>query len=108
MSGTRASEDSGAGRRFVDLGLTIDSGMVTHLSLQAAVISDYPTREDSRALYQDGLAFSMKRIGTLRKTGACLDSRFHRHADGVRQLSRKWVWPLDGGQHARRLTPPSC
>jgi arylformamidase len=67
---------------FVDLSHTIEDGMVTYKGLPPPVISDYLSREDSRARYGPGIEFQIGKIEMVANTGTYIDSPFHRYADG--------------------------
>lgn len=69
--------------RFVDLSHTIEGGVVTYPGLPAPAISEFLSREDSRANYANGTEFHIGRIEMVANTGTYLDSPFHRFADGM-------------------------
>jgi arylformamidase len=69
-------------RRFIDLGHTVEHGLLTYKGLPEPVISDYMGREASRAHYADGTAFHIGRIEMVGNTGTYLDAPFHRYAHG--------------------------
>jgi arylformamidase len=71
---------------LIDLSHTVEHGLVTYLGLPAPVVSDYLSREQSRAHYAAGTEFHIGRIEMVANTGTYLDSPFHRFADG-RDLS---------------------
>lgn len=68
--------------RFVDVSHTIEHGLVTYKGLPSPVISDFLSREDSRAHYAQGTEFNIARIEMVANTGTYLDSPFHRFPDG--------------------------
>ncbi len=97
-------------RRLVELSHGIRHGMVTYPGLPGPEISDYLTREASRATYAPGTEFHIGRISMVANTGTYLDSPFHRFGDGADlaalPLSRlvdldgvvvRW-WTANGGQ----------
>ncbi|MFR9776293.1 cyclase family protein [Micromonospora sp. MS34] len=69
--------------RFVELSHVITDGMVTLPDWQPPRITDYLTREDSRARYAPGVEFHVGRIDMIANTGTYLDAPSHRWADGV-------------------------
>jgi kynurenine formamidase len=70
-------------RRLVELSHVIRHGMVTYPGLPAPEVSDYLTREASRARYAAGTEFQIGRISMVANTGTYLDSPFHRFAEGA-------------------------
>jgi len=73
---------SNAHRRLVDLSHTIEHGMITYPGLPAPVISDWLSRDASRARYAAGTMFQMSKIEMLANTGTYLDAPFHRYDGG--------------------------
>ncbi|MFN2512589.1 MAG: cyclase family protein [Pyrinomonadaceae bacterium] len=69
--------------RLIDLSHTIEHGMITYKGLPPPVISDYLTREASRALYAPGTEFHIGNIEMVANTGTYLDSPFHRYEEGT-------------------------
>jgi kynurenine formamidase len=69
--------------RLVDLSHDIEHGLETYRGLPAPVITDFLSRERSRAHYAPGTEFHIGRIDMVANTGTYLDSPFHRHADGA-------------------------
>ena len=69
-------------RRLVELSHVVRHGMVTYPGLPGPEITDYLTREASRARYDQGTEFSIARISMVANTGTYLDAPFHRFADG--------------------------
>jgi kynurenine formamidase len=67
----------------VDLSHVIRDGMVTYPGLPAPEISDFLSREDSRARYAPGTEFQIGRISMIANTGTYVDAPSHRFADGV-------------------------
>ncbi len=68
--------------RFVDVSHTVEHGLITYKGLPSPVISDFLSREDSRAHYAAGTEFNIARIEMVANTGTYLDSPFHRYGDG--------------------------
>jgi kynurenine formamidase len=68
--------------RLIDLSHEIEHGMVTYRGLLAPTISDWLSRDASRARYAPGTTFQMGKIELLANTGTYLDAPFHRYADG--------------------------
>ncbi len=69
--------------RLVDLSHTLRDGLVTYPGLPAPVITDYLSREASRARYAPGTEFHIGRIDMVANTGTYLDAPSHRWGDGV-------------------------
>lgn len=69
-------------RRFVDLGHTVQHELLTYKGLPVPIISDYMSREASKAHYAHGTEFHIGRIDMVGNTGTYIDSPFHRFADG--------------------------
>ena len=72
--------------RLIDVSHTVEHGMITYRGLPAPIITDFLSREDSRAAYAEGTEFHIGRIEMVANTGTYLDSPFHRYAGG-RDLS---------------------
>ncbi len=70
-------------RRLIDVSHEIESGMITYPGLPAPVISDYLSREASRARYAEGTTFQIGRIEMVANTGTYIDAPFHRFEGGV-------------------------
>ncbi|WP_396205140.1 cyclase family protein [Gemmatimonas sp.] len=66
----------------LDLSHTIEHGKVYYKGLPAPVICDFLSREDSRALYDEGTEFHIGRVELITNTGTYIDCPFHRYADG--------------------------
>lgn len=83
---------------IVDLSHDVEHGMITYPGLPAPVISDYMSREESRAHYEVGTEFHIGRIEMVANTGTYLDSPFHRYPDGrdLSQLDLRSVAYLEG------------
>ena len=68
--------------RFIDLGHTIEHGMITYKGMPGPVISDYRSRESSRQYYAEGTEFHIGRIEFVANTGTYVDAPFHRFPAG--------------------------
>jgi len=68
--------------RLVDLSHEIEHGMVTYRGLPAPTISDWLSRDASKARYAAGTTFQIGRMELVANTGTYIDSPFHRYADG--------------------------
>ena len=84
--------------RFVELSHEIDAGMVTYAGLPGPVLSEFMTREGSRAKYSDGTTFSIGRVEMVANTGTYVDAPFHRFGDGpdVADLPLEKLADLEG------------
>ncbi|MCW3815385.1 cyclase family protein [Micromonospora sp. DR5-3] len=71
------------GRRLVELSHVITDGMTTLPGWPAPRITDWLTREASRANYAPGVEFHVARIDMIANTGTYLDTPAHRWADGA-------------------------
>ena len=69
-------------KKMIELSHEIEHGMVTYQGLDAPVICDYWTREESKALYEDESTFQIGKIDMVANTGTYLDVPFHRFEDG--------------------------
>ncbi len=67
---------------FIDLSHTIFDGLVTYKGLPAPIICDYLSRENSKALYEEGTEFQIGKIEMVTNTGTYIDCPFHRFANG--------------------------
>jgi kynurenine formamidase len=65
--------------RLVDLSHEIEHGMVTYRGLPAPTISDWLSRDASRARYAAGTTFQIGKIELLANTGTYIDAPFHRY-----------------------------
>jgi kynurenine formamidase len=85
-------------QRIVDLSHPIHEGMPTYPGLPGPVITDYLTREASRASYAPGTEFQIGRITLVANTGTYVDAPFHRYADGadLAALSLERLADLEG------------
>jgi len=68
--------------RLVDLSHEIEHGMVTYRGLPAPAISDWLSRDASRARYAAGTTFQIGKIELLANTGTYIDAPFHRYEMG--------------------------
>ena len=68
--------------RLIDLSHDIEHGMVTYGGLPAPTISDWLSRDASRARYAAGTTFQIGKIELLANTGTYIDAPFHRYGDG--------------------------
>jgi len=73
-------------KRFVDLSHTVEHGMITYPGLPAPTVSDFLSRQESRAHYSPDTEFHIGRIEMVANTGTYLDTPFHRYPEG-RDLS---------------------
>jgi kynurenine formamidase len=80
--GVAAAPAAGPARRLVELSHVVTDGMVTLPNWPAPRISDWLTREASRANYAPGVEFHVARIDMIANTGTYLDTPAHRWADG--------------------------
>ncbi|MEH0970810.1 cyclase family protein [Micromonospora sp. CPCC 205546] len=71
------------GRRLVELSHPITDGMTTLPGWPAPRITEWLTREASRANYAPGTEFQVGRIDMIANTGTYLDTPAHRFAGGV-------------------------
>ncbi|HEV8383067.1 MAG TPA: cyclase family protein [Gemmatimonadales bacterium] len=72
--------------RLIDLSHEIEHGMVTYRGLPAPTISDWLSRDASRARYAAGTTFQIGKIELLANTGTYIDAPFHRY-DGGRDVA---------------------
>ena len=70
-------------RRLVDVSHVIASGMITYPGLPGPVVSDFLSREESKARYAAGTTFQIGRIEMVTNTGTYLDAPFHRLEEGA-------------------------
>ncbi|MEU6206077.1 cyclase family protein [Micromonospora musae] len=71
------------GRRLVELSHVIHNGLVTLPGWPAPRVSEWLTREASRANYAPGTEFQVGRIDMIANTGTYLDTPAHRFPDGA-------------------------
>jgi kynurenine formamidase len=76
------SPSSNGRKRFIDLGHTVEHGMVTYKGMPGPVISNYRSREMSREYYAEGTEFHIGRIELVANTGTYVDAPFHRFPTG--------------------------
>lgn len=69
--------------RLIDLSHEVADGLVTYPGLPAPVVSDFLSREESRAHYSVGTTFQIGRIELVANTGTYVDAPFHRFEDGI-------------------------
>jgi arylformamidase len=65
--------------RLIDLSHEIEHGMVTYRGMPAPTISDWLSRDASRARYAAGTTFQIAKIDLLANTGTYIDAPFHRY-----------------------------
>ena len=70
-------------RRLIDVSHEVEAGLITYPGLPAPSVSDFLSREASRAHYAAGTTFQIGRIEMVANTGTYLDSPFHRFAEGA-------------------------
>jgi arylformamidase len=75
-------QDINIKNRFIDLGHTVEHGLVTYKGLPPPSVTDYMTREESRQHYAHGTEFHIGRIEMVGNTGTYVDSPFHRYSNG--------------------------
>lgn len=68
--------------RLIDLSHEIEHEMVTYRGLPAPTISDWLSRDASRARYAPGTTFQIGKIELLANTGTYIDAPFHRYDGG--------------------------
>jgi kynurenine formamidase len=68
---------------FIDLSHPIAHGTVTYPGLPALSITDYLSREASKARYAGGTTFQIARIEMVANTGTYLDAPCHRYENGA-------------------------
>ncbi|MEV4488857.1 cyclase family protein [Micromonospora coxensis] len=82
VAGPAAGSGSGD-RRLVELSHVIADGTTTLPGWPAPRITEWLTREASRANYAPGTEFQVGRIDMIANTGTYLDTPAHRYADGA-------------------------
>jgi kynurenine formamidase len=84
--------------RLIDLSHPIAPGMTTYPGLPGPILSDFLSREDSRARYAPGTSFLIARIDMVANTGTYVDAPFHRFAQGsdVADLPLERLADLEG------------
>lgn len=70
-------------RKLIDVSHPIEAGMTTYPGLPGPVVSEFLSREDSRAHYSQGTTFQIGRVNMVVNTGTYLDAPFHRFAEGT-------------------------
>ncbi|MEU7995747.1 cyclase family protein [Micromonospora sp. NPDC049060] len=78
-----AGPDDGSRRRLVELSHVVTDGMTTLPGWPAPRITEWLTREASRANYAPGTEFQVGRIDMIANTGTYVDTPAHRFADGA-------------------------
>jgi arylformamidase len=99
---------------FIELSHEIEAGLITYPGLPAPIISDYMSRENSKANYAEGVTFQIGRIEMIANTGTYLDVPFHRYSEGfdLSDLPLKSIANLRGivvrcNESNRAITPES-
>jgi arylformamidase len=94
-------------RRFIDLSHTVQHELLTYKGLPVPIISDYMSREASKAHYTHGTEFHIGRIDMVGNTGTYIDSPFHRFSDGrdLSELPLESVADLQGIRINGNKTP---
>lgn len=69
--------------RLIDVSHEIEHGMVTYGGMPAPVISDWLSRDASKARYTAGTTFQIGKIDLLANTGTYIDAPFHRYDAGA-------------------------
>lgn len=67
---------------LIDLSHPIANGTVTYPGLPGPVITEFLSREESRAHYEKGTEFQIGHIEMVSNTGTYLDTPFHRYPSG--------------------------
>ncbi len=70
-------------RKLIDVSHEVEAGMITYPGLPTPTVSDYLSREASRAHYAEGTTFQIGRVEMVANTGTYVDAPFHRFAEGV-------------------------
>ena len=65
--------------RLIDLSHEIEHGMVTYGGMPGPAITDWLSREASKARYTPGTTFQIGKIDLLANTGTYIDAPFHRY-----------------------------
>ncbi|MEU2661756.1 cyclase family protein [Micromonospora sp. DT46] len=81
--GVAAGPGDSSRRRLVELSHVVTDGMTTLPGWPAPRITEWLTREASRANYAPGTEFQVGRIDMIANTGTYLDTPAHRFADGA-------------------------
>jgi len=68
--------------RFVDVSHSVEHGMLTYPGLPGPLISDFLSRDVSRASYSEGTEFQIGKIEMIANAGTYVDSPFYRFAEG--------------------------
>lgn len=67
---------------LIDLSHPVAHGTTTYPGLPAPIITDYLSREDSKARYAPDTTFHIARIDMVANTGTYIDAPSHRYAEG--------------------------
>ena len=67
---------------LIDLSHTVFDGLITYKGLPAPIICDYLSRENSKAIYEEGTSFQIGKIEMVTNTGTYIDCPFHRYEHG--------------------------
>jgi arylformamidase len=83
--GDRVDAGAGApgGRRLVELSHVIRDGMPTYPGWPGPTVTEWLTREASRARYADGTEFHVGQVSMIGNTGTYVDMPSHRWSDGA-------------------------
>jgi len=84
--------------RLIEVSHEIQAGMTTYPGLPGPVVSDFLSREASRANYAEGTTFQIGRIEMVANTGTYVDAPFHRLENGmdVASLSLERLADVEG------------
>ncbi|WP_433390041.1 cyclase family protein [Micromonospora sp. KLBMP9576] len=82
-SGQSGGSGGSGGRRLVELSHVVTDGMTTLPGWPAPRITQWLTREASRASYAPGTEFQVGRIDMIANTGTYVDTPAHRFAEGA-------------------------
>jgi kynurenine formamidase len=69
-------------RKLIDLGHTVEHGMITYKGMPGPVITDFRSRESSRDYFAEGTEFHIGAIQMVANTGTYVDAPFHRFPAG--------------------------
>ena len=70
-------------RKFIELSLTLEDGMMAYPGLPRPKIGAFLDHEASRSRYNDQAEFYLGRVEMVCNLGTYLDSPFHRYPDGL-------------------------
>jgi kynurenine formamidase len=100
--------------RLIDVSHPVGDGTVTYPGLPAPSITDYLSRDASRARYADGTTFQIGRVDMIANTGTYIDAPSHRWEDGadIADLALEKIADLEGlvvdGTHLRDQSFKGC